>query len=650
MYSLKTCPIRIGFWLAATFISSLACEAGPAPGKVYLVVGSDTAIWNAVTTVDVYTRHPHYLQDSFSDTNAPVFEVMDPAWRNQFKDSFGQPIKLTWWMMGGNIYRDADNLNVPVANTMTLHLMKKYHGAAIEQFGDELSLHYHTYRWSDYNGNGTYYWNQTRTFNECRADFDVTLAQYLLEEGVFPVTFRSGWHFMDQDWQQYLNQLIPFCFHDNYPVTVPWYTSLGPVAGIEDWSHAPSAFVPFHPSTNDYEVPGDIGGWNVRSVKIQQLSQTIVDQIFSQAANGTNQVACFWDHLPESFVANISRLGGFVSLAASSQPAVSFRYCTATEAMQRWLGITNPVPPALEISQALQGQAVTLSITSSVPIFQEKPFVCLRDVFQQYTNLTQLCVASGSNSWAVTLPVPQNLIAKVGVAVTDSAGSPATRILQYLPDDLFIDNLDAEYSERQGTWSATDKAAWGTDARLMLLNSNTTAQADWSLPISWSGRYRLSIQVPSFAFAATNVVFIVLAGETNLMSAVFPSGIPTNQWAFVGSVVLDAALSNHVSMVVSGTNQPGAFAISDVLRVIPAPDTVFPQVGVQNPVALVQPNKALLVRFRVQRGVSYTVQRSSDLTNGWSTLLIQSLVSTGTQEFEDEKPPPGQAFYRILAQ
>src|ERR1700730_11328544 len=106
MYSLKTCPIRICFWLAATFIPSLACEAGPAPGNGYLVVGSDTAIWNAVTTVDVYTRHPHYLQDSFTGTNAPVFEVMDPAWRNQFKDSFGQPIKFTWWMMGGNIYRD----------------------------------------------------------------------------------------------------------------------------------------------------------------------------------------------------------------------------------------------------------------------------------------------------------------------------------------------------------------------------------------------------------------------------------------------------------------------------------------------------------------------------------------------------------------
>jgi hypothetical protein len=36
--------------------------------------------------------------------------------------TFGQSLKITWWMMGGNIYGDADNLNVPLANTMTLYL------------------------------------------------------------------------------------------------------------------------------------------------------------------------------------------------------------------------------------------------------------------------------------------------------------------------------------------------------------------------------------------------------------------------------------------------------------------------------------------------------------------------------------------------
>jgi len=116
-------PVRLlsvlGLLLSTSFLTSFSA-AFAAPGTAYLVVGSDTAIWNAGTTVDVYTRPPHYKQDSFTITNAPSFQVMDPAWRDQFRDFYGSQIKFTWWIMGGNIFRDADNLNVPIANTMVL--------------------------------------------------------------------------------------------------------------------------------------------------------------------------------------------------------------------------------------------------------------------------------------------------------------------------------------------------------------------------------------------------------------------------------------------------------------------------------------------------------------------------------------------------
>jgi hypothetical protein len=210
---ISLCVLLLTFGLV--LIGSVWGAATPAP--VYLVIGSDTAIWNAGTTVDVNPRHPHYKQDSFTDPKSVSYKVMEPAFRNAFRDSFSNSLKLTWWMMAGNIYRDADNLNVPIANTMTLYLMKKYHGNAITQLGDELSLHYHTFFWSDYNGDGTNHWSQSRTFHECRDDFDFTVAQFLLDEDVFPVSFRSGWHFMDNEWQQELDELLPFSMHNASP-------------------------------------------------------------------------------------------------------------------------------------------------------------------------------------------------------------------------------------------------------------------------------------------------------------------------------------------------------------------------------------------------------------------------------------------------
>ena len=633
------------FWVAALGQSSWA-----SPGTVYLVVGSDTAIWNAVTTVDVYTRHPHYRQDSFTASNAPIFQVMDPAWRAKFKDSFGQSIKFTWWMMGGNLYRDADNLNVPVPNTMTLHLMQQYHGAAIRQFGDELSLHYHTFKWSDYNGTGIYYWNQTRTFNECRADFDVTVAQYFLEEGIFPISFRSGWHFMDADWQAYLNELIPYCFHDNYGVNVPWYTNSGPIAGVEDWSHAPSTFVPFHPSTNDYQAPGDGKGWNVRSVKIQSLTQPVVDQLFSQAASGLDQVACFWTHLPENFVASIAKLGSLISVASSNKPTVPFRYCTAVDAMQRWRGLTNEVPPELQVLDTVRNQAVTLAITSNVPIFQRRPFVCIRDLFGQYQDVSWACVATGTNAWSITLPIPAGSIAKVGIAVTDAAGNLASKVFRYVPDDLYLDDLDPQYAEGQGNWSSTTNAAWGIDARQMLLSQGSTAEASWDLPLSWSGRYRVSVQVPGLTNAATNIVFNFLAGSTNLLSVLLPDGIATNQWAFVGSVDLNQAVSNRVQLVVDGTGQAGRYALADVLRIVPAPETSFPSINTNDPVQLLPTPEGYILRFAAGAGVHYALQRSSALGSPWSTLQIATPNQSGVLEYEEEKPPASRSFYRIVPQ
>jgi len=111
--------------------------------------------------------------------------------------------------MAGDIFRFADNTNMPLANTMSSTLMNKYHGASIARWGDEQTLHYHTFAWTDYNRDGNIYWNQAKTFAECREDFDITLAQILLEEHRFPVSFRSGWHAMDNGWQAYLEHAAP---------------------------------------------------------------------------------------------------------------------------------------------------------------------------------------------------------------------------------------------------------------------------------------------------------------------------------------------------------------------------------------------------------------------------------------------------------
>jgi len=437
---------RIMKLLKKAFIFSLSiilCFASTiSAGTVYLVLGSDTAIWDGMS---VGRFHCTYSSSLYTDPARNGYKVMDPAWRSGLVDSYGNTMKLTWWMMAGNIFRYATNRNMPIPNIMTMYFMKKYHGEQIAQFGDELSLHYHTFFWSDYDNDGIYYWNQSHTFGECLDDFEFTLAQFLLEEQIFPVSFRSGWHYMDNDWQHYLDKILPYSMHNDWPAKRTDTTE--PLDNTYDWSLASSKFVPWHPSTENYQLEGDGPGWNVRSKHLYSARyQDLMDTVFSEAAKGIDQVACFWGHLPETdFITNLEVIDSLAHVMEEKYPGVQFRYCTAIEAMQRWLGTADATPPQLTFDHYISGGNIYFRISADEPVFQNPPFVTVKDVYEDYNIIW--CQPTGNNQWETTDGIPENMIVKAGIALTDSVGNQSMEFIEFLPDDIFIDNQDAGFQE-----------------------------------------------------------------------------------------------------------------------------------------------------------------------------------------------------------
>ena len=134
-------------WSAAAALVWLAgfSYGQTAPGKVYLVLGSDTAVWNYPGGINPYDYHNHFSFEVYTQPAQNAYQVMDPAFRQQFSDSYSHQLKMTWWMLAGSVYGQSDNTDVPIVNLMPLYLMQKYHGEALRQFGDELTLHYHTF-------------------------------------------------------------------------------------------------------------------------------------------------------------------------------------------------------------------------------------------------------------------------------------------------------------------------------------------------------------------------------------------------------------------------------------------------------------------------------------------------------------------------
>ncbi len=530
-------------------------------GKVYLVIGSDTAIWEGMS---VGRYHCSYNIDLYTNPQRNAYKVMNPALRSQFVDSYGQPLKITWWMMAGNIFRYATNRNMSIPNIMTMYLMQKYHGEAIRQNGDELSLHYHTFSWTDYDGDGVWWWNQTLSFLECFDDFNFTLCQFLLEENVFPVSFRSGWHYMDNDWQQYLDQILPYSMHNDYPSDRTDTTE--PLDNTYHWSQAPKEWVPFHPSPENYQVPGNGRAWNVRSAHLSTTRyRDYLHEIFKQANDGIDQVACIWGHLPETdFLVNIQKIDSVTHHLAALYPDVKFHYCTAIDAMQRWQNTTDVTPPQLVFNHVEAGDQVTFIIETDEPIFQQQPFVAVKDIYENY--FIAPCQSIGQNQWQTIIPMNKNLLAKVGVAVCDTVGNQAMDFIRFLPDDIYVDNCDAGFMIEQGNWIISSNGAWGLDSYQAQLTSSDTGKVRWIPQIEQSGYYNIFVQIPTVQNAATQTSFYLFSNSQCVDSVIFNEPLPAMDWIYITTAMLEAGSGSYLQMVIEGAKQPGKIAAADVAK------------------------------------------------------------------------------------
>lgn len=531
--------------------------------NVYLVLGSDTAIWDGMNTGRYNCT---YNINLFSDVTRTPYQVMQPGFRNRYVDSFGTPVKMTWWMMAGNIFRQATNNNVPLANTMTLWLMKKYYGQQVARWGDELTMHYHTFWWTDYDQDGVWYWNQALNSTETREDFEVTLAQFLLEESVFPVSFRSGWHAMDNEWQAYLNKILPYSLHNDYPAKRTDLTE--PLDNTYDWSLASPEFVPFKPNPDNYQLPGGTRGWNVRSEYMKSVSQTMMNNIFAKANAGTDQLACFWSHLPEEdFPGQVGHVDTLAHKAALLYPEVKFQYCTAVEAYQLWRRGTDTTNPEITLTEEVSGNNRKFVVTSNEQIWQEQPFLAIRDIYDRY--IVADMVQTGANTWKTVNSWNVNEIGKAGVALTDTMGNQSMVFIKYLPDEKFIDNHDVGYSEVAGTFTTSATAAWGTDSRVAALNPGDSAKVRWNFVAGKTGWHSVFIQLPNIAGQIDTLRVMIYKNGFPDETFSYTNSAPRNKWSYLKTKHLEqgSIYTYEVTGMNSTTSQK--MMAADVMKLTP---------------------------------------------------------------------------------
>ncbi|UCD37878.1 MAG: hypothetical protein JSW54_13830 [Fidelibacterota bacterium] len=411
------------FYVDDMYITTTLPEPPAEPGTVYLILGSDTGTWDGMNVA----QHDNYYRFGLYETGNGV-TVIDPAFRAPLRDSFDEPLVFTWWLIGGSMMVPELNPEVDYPWISNLEKIREHLGDELEATGDELALHYHNWIWSDPNGDGTYYWNQSVDLDEYRNDFLETIGRMVLEGDLMPTSFRSGWHYMSNEWSALMDSLIPYRLENDYP-NVRTDTE-EPLDNTYDWSRAPSEWMPYHPDSQDYQSPGDLKGWETRSAHLNRVDFGLLYNAFMQAYYGTDQVMTLWSHLPEvDFPEQIVRVDSLVKLVAAYFPGVLYDYTTATEGMQKWRGVLDTIPPVMDIATTERGDTVEITISADEPLWQEAPFTYADNGGEHLVRLFPEQVAP--LTWLLVFDQSSALYRQIGFAMTDTAGNAAVKNIYF---------------------------------------------------------------------------------------------------------------------------------------------------------------------------------------------------------------------------
>lgn len=368
----------------------------PPPGRVYVQFCSDTST-GGLGTDNHYNTFP---TDDYSYTSptGQAAQVMAESYRDAHRDSLGNTLKLTWYMNCGSIYSGG----ITTGPIFPYELMMDNHGTEIARWGDEMAYHYHTWFWD-----GTA-WTQTAEFTPCLPDFEQTVAHFVLDRDFYPSSFRSGWNWMSNLWECYLDDWFPYRFEGSNP--------------SGNW-------IPYHPSTSNWRAAGALRGWE--SLHDYTPSQTAakIEAAFAAAYYGETQVMTLWSHLKETdFPTKIDEAHAYFVAAHAKYPTVEFEYLTGRECMLKWRGGTDTTPPAVTVSSSDAGGVRTAIISTNEGIYQKQPFVALMTTDGAYSRVD--ATAAGTNRWSVSYDLADTL--KIAVGVTDWFGNASVKALPAL--------------------------------------------------------------------------------------------------------------------------------------------------------------------------------------------------------------------------
>lgn len=259
-------------------------------------------------------------------------ELMSDTFRNRITDSNGNGWVYNWFCLDhvGFTGKNPRRRDVGYGNIYSHYLdcLRKTNSSE----KDLLQFHYHPLPFNGhFNYAGTAYVNSGNIFE--------ILAHRIIDNEMFPASYRAGMEAERPDSHWFLEQWIPFDYSNDSYIKANSERQPDLRDGrYGDWRRAPMKWKPYHPSHDDYQVEGNCNRMITRCLSLDSrlvaLDLRDVREAFEQADRDGTAIIAFANHDFRDMRDEVNKAMDWIKQASLEYPDVHFEYSDAISAFR----------------------------------------------------------------------------------------------------------------------------------------------------------------------------------------------------------------------------------------------------------------------------------------------------------------------------
>lgn len=368
--------------------------------------------------------------DSWDKIDAMLHDAMSMEFRMRLPDSFGNGWVYSWFCVDHVDY-DAN----PRRRDMGYHNVFDHYREMMRETNspqDELQFHYHPHSFSrEAHRCATRWWGVSDSLSQ-------VLSRRVIERSWFPAANRPGFHVTRPDSHWFLEQHIPFDYASQAIVPRDQDSSQADQADgrFGDWRRAPRNWQPYHPSPDDYQVPGSCRRWIARCLNIgtryRVLDDRDVRQAFEEANTGLPTILAVTNHDFRDLRPDVDGVRAMLARNAKLFPGVTYSFASAVDAIRSALGLA--VAPPCELDMLLQSRGHgrhVLSVQSRTPTFGPQPWLALKTLSGDF-HTDNFDIDVPFHRWQYVFDedtFPICALSGIGVAANNAFGATTVKVM-----------------------------------------------------------------------------------------------------------------------------------------------------------------------------------------------------------------------------